>query len=302
MSTTMRIGMDIGGTKVEAIALDDDGAITGHARTATIPGAEGILNTAEAMVRELAQQTGREPRDFASIGIGIPGQIDRTHGLVRNAFNIGIEELPITALLHERTGVPATVDNDVTAAAIGAAHLMKLEGSVAYLNLGTGLAAGFVLDGHPLRGETDIAGEIGHFAVDPLGRPCPCGQFGCIETVASGSALKRFWAGAGEQPGQNLIAGLKAGDVEATETFKHLIRGTSTCVQLLGLTLDPGTIVIGGGLRNLGDPLFDALTAHLNELASASPFIARLDLAARVQRLENDSPAAATGAALAAIR
>lgn len=294
--------MDIGGTKVEAIALDDSGAIAGHTRTATIPGADGILDTAAALVSELAQQTERDPRDFASIGIGIPGQIERSQGLVRHAVNIGIESLPLAALLQARTGVPVTVDNDVTAAAIGAAHLMGLTGSVAYLNLGTGLAAGFVLDGHPLRGEHDTAGEIGHFAVDPLGRPCLCGQLGCLETVASGSALKRFWAGAGEHPGRTLLPAITAGDTDAQQAFENLVRGTATCVQLLGLTLDPGTVVIGGGLRQLGDPLFDAVARQLDAWAERSPFIDQLKLSARVQRLAADSPAAAAGAALAAIR
>lgn len=298
----MRIGMDIGGTKVEAIALDDSGAIAGHTRTATIPGADGILDTAEAIVAELAHQTHRDPHDFASIGIGIPGQIDRANGLVRHAVNIGIESMPLASLLHERVGVPVTIDNDVTAAAIGAAHLMGLEGSVAYLNLGTGLAAGFVIDGHPLRGDHDTAGEIGHLAVDPLGRRCLCGQLGCLETVASGSALKRFWAGAGEHPGRTLLQAIAAGDADAQQAFDHLVRGTATCVQLLGLTLDPGTVVIGGGLRQLGDPLFDAVARQLDEWAAGSPFIAQLSLSARVQRLDADSPAAAAGAALSAIR
>lgn len=302
MNATMRIGMDIGGTKVEAIALDEGGAIAGHTRTATVPGEAGILDTAADIVAELARQTHRDPRTFASIGIGIPGQIDRTHGLVQNAYNIGIESLPLASRLQERVGIPVTVDNDVTAAAIGAAHLMNLDGSVAYLNLGTGLAAGFVLDGHPLRGAHDTAGEIGHLAVDPLGRPCPCGQFGCLETVASGSALKRFWAGAGESPGQNLIPAVEAGDADAIQAFNDLVRGTATCVQLLGLTLDPGTIVIGGGLRHLGDPLFGAVTKQLDEWAARSPFIAKMQLSARVQRLDDGSPAAAAGAALAAIR
>ena len=302
MSATMRIGMDIGGTKVEAIALDDAGAITAHTRTATVPGTEGIIDTAEAIVAELARQTGREPHEFDSIGIGIPGQIDRANGLVRHAYNIGIESLPLTSLLQKRVGIPVTVDNDVTAAAIGAAHLLGLSGSVAYLNLGTGLAAGFVLDGHPLRGENDTAGEIGHLAVDPLGRPCPCGQFGCLETVASGSALKRFWPGAGEDPGQSLMPAITAGDAAAAEAFDYLVQGTATCVKLLGLTLDPGAIVIGGGLRNLGDPLFDAITQQLDNWSAQSPFIAALNLSSRIQRLEGGSPAAAAGAALAAIR
>lgn len=302
MTPIMRIGMDIGGTKIEAIALDEAEKIVAHTRTATVPGIDGIIDTAEQVVAELASQTGRSPDSFTSIGIGIPGQIDRAEGIVRHAHNIGIDSLPLASLLHERVGVPVTVDNDVTAAAIGAAHVLGLNGTVAYLNLGTGLAAGFVIDGRPLRGAHDVTGEIGHLAVDPLGRLCLCGQLGCLETVASGSALKRFWAGAGEHPGRTLIPAIEAGDPDAVEALENLIRGAANCVRLIVLTLDPSTVIIGGGLRLLGAPLFDGVSRQLDEWSKTSPFLTELKLSERVQWLEDGSPSAAVGAALTAIR
>ncbi|WP_449281080.1 ROK family protein [Leucobacter sp.] len=299
MSVPLHIGMDIGGSKTEAVALDDAGTVVASIRLPSEQGAEGVLRTAEQAVAELARRTDRRVDEFVSIGVGIPGQVDRDRGEVRNAYNLGIELLPLTARLGERTGLPVGIDNDVTAAAMGAAHLMGLSGTVAYLNLGTGLAAGYVVDGRPLRGAHGVAGEIGHLPVDPLARPCPCGQRGCLETVASGSALRSSWPAGGEHPGHTLLAAADAGDEEARAAFDHLVRGAAASVRVLVLTLDPGTVVIGGGLRLLGARLFDGLRDTLERWSAESPFLARLDLSRRVQVLPEDSSAAAVGAALA---
>lgn len=295
----LRIGMDIGGTKTEAVALDADGAVIATARIRTSPGADGVVDGAERVVAELAALTGTEARGFASVGIGIPGLIDRERGEVRSAYNLGIERLPLADRLSASTGLPVSLDNDVTAATIGAAHLMRLDGIVAYLNLGTGLAAGFVVDGAPLRGGRGVTGEIGHLPLDPLQRPCPCGQRGCLETVASGSALRAYWPAGGDHPGRSLLAAVDAGDAAAAHAFDRLVDGAAACVRLIALSVDPHTVVIGGGLRLLGTRLIEGIRGTLDGWSAQSPFLASLDLAARVQVLPDDSPAAAVGAALA---
>ncbi|GAA1602693.1 ROK family protein [Leucobacter chromiireducens] len=298
MSAALRIGMDIGGSKTEAVALDPAGRVVATTRLHTTGGTEGVLSTAVAAIDALARNTNRSVGDFAAVGIGIPGQIDREAGVVRHAYNIGIDHLPLAAQLAERTGLAITLDNDVTAAAIGAAHLMELSGTLAYLNLGTGLSAGLVVNGVPLRGAHGVTGEIGHLPVDPLGRPCPCGQRGCLETVASGSALKTFWPAGGDHPGRVLLGAVDAGDPDATAAFENLVRGAASCVRLLVLAMDPHTVVIGGGLRLLGPRLIDGIRATLEGWAAESPFLAELELSGRVQVLASDSPAAAVGAAL----
>ncbi|WP_228407098.1 ROK family protein [Leucobacter muris] len=299
MNGTLRIGMDIGGTKTEAVALDREGRVVAGARIPTEAGADGVVSTAERVIARLAEQTGRRTAEFASVGVGIPGRIDRERGEVHNAYNIGVERLPLARRLAEATGLPVALDNDVTAAAIGAAHLMGLDGVVAYLNLGTGLAAGLVIDGTPIRGAHGVTGEIGHLPVDPLERPCPCGQRGCLETVASGSALKRYWPAGGDHPGRLLLAAIDAGDAEAEHAFEQLVRGAASCVRLLALTLDPHTVIVGGGLRLLGPRLLDGIRTALDSWATQSPFIDMLELSGRVQLLAADSSAAAVGAALA---
>lgn len=169
-----------------------------------------------------------------------------------------------------------------------------------YLNLGTGLAAGIVVDGVPLRGADGYAGEIGHLPISPVGRLCPCGQHGCLETVASGSALKTYWPSAGEHPGRTLISATESGDADAVQALDLLVDGAATAIRIMGLTINPDTIVIGGGLRLIGDPLMGAIREKLDGWARESEFLAALKLTERIQILPDDSPVAAVGAALAA--
>ncbi|MBK0419482.1 ROK family protein [Leucobacter sp. CSA1] len=294
--------MDIGGTKTEAVALDAEGRIESSVTVPTVRGADAVVATSETVVAALAERTGRRIGEFVSVGVGIPGQVDREGGLVSHAVNLGVTSLALGPALAERTGLPVSIDNDVTAAALGAAHLMGLTGTMAYLNLGTGLAAGIVVDGRPWRGARGVAGEIGHLPVDPLGRPCPCGQRGCLETVASGSALRSSWPAGGDHPGRRILAAIAEGDDEARAAFEHLVAGAAACVRLLALSVDPETVVVGGGLRLLGAPLEDGLRSKLDGWAAGSPFLAALGLSERVRMLAADSPAAAVGAAFAGER
>lgn len=296
--TTARLGLDIGGSKTAGIVLDEFGAEAATVQLPMQPGIEGVLDTADRVVAELLRVTDVSTGDLASIGVGVPGQVDRARGEVRHAYNIGVDFLPLAAALERRIGIPVSVENDVTAAAAGAAHLLRPMGTLAYLNLGTGLAAGYVSNGVPLRGTRGVAGEIGHLPVDPLRRPCPCGQYGCLETVASGSALQASWPAGGPHPGRALLAAVDAGDAQAREAFANLVRGSAECVRLLALALDPDIVVIGGGLRLLGDRLFGGIKRTLDDWASASPFIAELELSSRVVALPHGSNAAAVGAAM----
>lgn len=300
MTISPRIGMDIGGTKIEAVSLDHAGQVEATVLVPTVPGPEAVLSSIIEVVSQLAAKTQREITDFGGIGIGIPGQVDRASGEVRNAYNMGLSSLALGPEITSRTGVQTDVDNDVTAAAIGAAHIMGAQGTVGYLNFGTGLAAGIVVDGVPIRGANGFAGEIGHLAIDPRGRLCKCGQRGCLETVASGTALKQHWAGAGNHPGRVLMKAIADGDTEAKQAFDFLVEGAANSVRVLGLTINPDSVVIGGGLRLLGDPFTDGIRAQLDAWAEESEFFAALRLSERIKVLPSDSPAAAVGAALAA--
>jgi glucokinase len=272
----MRVGVDIGGTKTDAVAIDEDGAVIGQLRVATGFGAEAVLETTVEAATRLAAQVGVEPRDFESLGVGVPGTVDAESGRVTHAVNLGLDDLDLGAALEERLGTSVRVENDVNAAAMGAFHLLgKAEAqSMAYLNLGTGLAAGLVLGGQLWRGSRGTAGEIGHIPVDPNGPLCPCGQRGCLEMVASGSAVARQWPSDHPRPVQALFEAADSGDALAIEVRQRLIDNVASAVRILVLTVDVDAVVIGGGISSLGAPLIVAVRSVLDAWALASPFLA----------------------------
>lgn len=295
---SLRIGIDIGGTKTDAVALAPDGTVAAEHRLPTGFGAAAVLDSAETAVRALATALSTTPEAFSTVGVGIPGAVDRVTGRVAHAVNLGLEDLDLGGELSLRLGRPVRVENDVNAAALGAWQALGggSSDSMAYLNLGTGLAAGLVLGGRLWRGARGVAGEIGHIPVDPAGAVCPCGQRGCLELAASGSGLARSWAG-GDSVGDLFLAAA-AGDAEAVAVRDRLVEHVAAAVRLLVLTVDPDRVVIGGGLSSLGEELLGAVRAVLSGWAAGSGFLAMLDLPDRVEVLPREFPAAAVGAAL----
>lgn len=294
----MRLGIDIGGTKTDAVAVDDGGVLAQRVRLATGFGHAAVVETAVTAVARIGELTGLPAGGFSSIGIGIPGMVDSVSGQVAHAVNLGVESLALGGELAGRLGVGVRVENDVKAAALGAFHLLGLDGSMAYLNLGTGMAAGIVVDGRLWRGATGVAGEIGHLPVDPAGALCRCGQRGCLETVASGSGIARQWPTDDPLPARALFAAAADGDREARAIAARLAEGIAAAVRVLVLTVDVDTVVIGGGLRHLGDRLLSDVHEVLDGWARTSPFLASLALSRRVRLVPEGTPVAALGAAL----
>lgn len=294
----MRLGIDIGGTKTDAVAVDDGGVLAERVRLATGFGHAAVVETAVTAVARIGELTGLPAEGFSSIGIGIPGMVDSVSGQVAHAVNLGVESLALGGELAGRLGVGVRVENDVKAAALGAFHLLGLDGSMAYLNLGTGMAAGIVVDGRLWRGATGVAGEIGHLPVDPAGALCRCGQRGCLETVASGSGIARQWPTDDPLPARALFAAAADGDREARAIAARLAEGIAAAVRVLVLTVDVDTVVIGGGLRHLGDRLLSDVHEVLDGWARTSPFLASLALSRRVRLVPEGTPVAALGAAL----
>lgn len=311
----MRVGIDIGGTKTAAIAVSEDGSYSASVKFPTGFGDDAVLDSAERCVRALAESLNVDVSQFTSIGVGIPGAVDNESGIVSHAVNLGLSELSLGSELAGRLGVPVRVENDVKAAALGAHHLTSSGGefaaaylaevadeSMAYLNLGTGLAAGIVQCGVVLRGITGTAGEIGHIPVDPLGALCGCGQRGCLETTSSGSGIARLWPSEAELPAVELFERAAAGDPAALAVQRTFFEGVATGVRLLVLTIDVDRVVIGGGLSALGEPLIQGVRAVLADWSAGSPFLASLNLSDRVQLIPVGFPAAAFGAALVGVK
>ena len=295
----MRIGVDIGGTKTEAVAIDDAGRVIVEVRVATGFGPRAVIASTVAAVTELAERVGTATADFGAIGVGVPGAVDPASGRVAHAVNLGLDGLALGDELAARLGVRVRLENDVNAAALGAFHLLGHgpERSMAYLNLGTGLAAGLVLGGRLWRGSRGTAGEIGHIPVDPAGELCSCGQRGCLELLASGSAVARQWPTEHPRPVQNLFEAAAAGDALAIEVRQRFIDNVASAVRVLVLTVDVDDVVIGGGITSLGSPLLEAIREVLAAWSAQSEFLASLELPSRVG-LAPAGPVASVGAAL----
>lgn len=300
---TLRVGIDIGGTKTDAVAITASGEVVEQLRLPTGFGPDAVLETAIAAVTQLSELTHTDVAGFSSIGIGIPGAVDASTGRVTHAVNLGLEGLELGAELTRRLGRPVRIDNDVNAAALGAFHLLDKQDthSMAYLNLGTGLAAGIVIEGRVWRGARGTAGEIGHIPVDPHGPECPCGQRGCLEMLASGSAIARQWPTDDPKPARALFAAAEAGDPRAVEVRQRFVDNVAAAVRILVLTVDVDSVVIGGGLSSLGPVLLDDVRAVLASWESVSPFLASTALSSRVAIVPVEFPAAAVGAALVGV-
>lgn len=300
---TLRIGVDIGGTKTDAVAIAPDGRIVHQLRVPTGFGSSAVVTTTIAAVAQLGRLAGCNTADFRSIGVGIPGAVDNGSGRVSHAVNLGFDGLDLGVELSARLGRDVRIENDVNAAALGAFHLLEKNDSqsMAYLNLGTGLAAGLVLGGKLWRGSRGAAGEIGHIPVDPSGPLCLCGQRGCLETMASGSAVARQWPSTDPKPVRALFLAAESGEPLAIEVKNRLVENIAAAIRILVLTVDVDSVVIGGGISSLGAALLAEVRRVLGTWATVSPFLASLDLAARVEVVPADFPAAAVGAALVGV-
>jgi len=298
------VGLDVGGTKVLGVILDGTGAVRHEVRTPTVQGVDGVVGGVVDAVHDLVDRAGVAVEDLAGIGIGLPGVVDPRDGTVEHAVNLGIaDQVALGALVGSSLGtdLEVQVENDLNVAALGAAHLA--DGPVAdlaLLALGTGVAAGLVLDGRLRRGSTGAAGEIGHLTLVADGLACKCGQAGCIEQYASGTAIDAAWPGPHSRPAPlELFDAADAGDARAIEVRDQFAWAVASAVRILVLTCDVEHVVIGGGVAGVGPRLLDAVRGVLEQEATSSPFLASMKIAERVSLVPAGVPVGAVGAALA---
>ena len=306
MTAGLRLGIDVGGTKTAAVIVTDDGSVRAIRSAPSGRGPDGVVDVAVRMARDVLRAVGVDrPRtavdDGVPVGACMPGLVDPATGLVRHAVNLEVDSLDLGGELTARLGVPVAVENDVKAAALGAWRLRLRRRpdsgteALAYLNLGTGLASAVVRDGVVVRGIYGAAGEIGHL---PVGgdAPCTCGQVGCLETIASGSALARLWPEARRLARDPFVAAA-TGDSTAAAAVDVLCTGVGLAVQVLALASGAERVVIGGGLAALGRPLLDGVRSDLRRRGRSARLLDALGLPARVELLPADIPVAALGAA-----
>ena len=295
------VGLDVGGTKVRGVLLDGAGAVRGGLRVPTRRGAAGVVEAAAEVVERTCAEAGVPLGELAGVGVGVPGLVDPASGAVSHAVNVGIPEggVALAPMLSARLGgVPVVVENDLNAAALGAADVLGLGGDLAFLALGTGVAAGLLLGGQLRRGHRGGAGEIGHLPYDLAGPPCPCGQRGCLELYASGTALEAAWPGAGA-PAVAVHAAAAAGDPDAIRVRDAHAAAVAAAVSGLVLTCDVEHVVLGGGVAEVGQPLCEAVARQLRRRAEAAPFLRSLRIDERLAVVPAEVPVAPIGAALA---
>ncbi|MGH2554709.1 MAG: ROK family protein [Actinomycetota bacterium] len=298
------VGVDIGGTSVEAVVADTGNRVvrTGAAPTDATSG-ELVLASAINAIRYVMPG---DADGIQGIGIGVPGQVDVETGVVRLAMNLNIGDggFPIGRLIAREFGLHTTVENDVRAAAVGAYESLQSDHLalhvLAFLSIGTGISAGFVIDGRLHRGRDGMSGEIGHVVVADDGPECRCGLRGCLEAVAAGPAIRRMWAGGERRPAEDLFRAAAGGDPEAIRVAGVVSGYLARAVQWLALAYGADLVVLGGGVGAMGEPLLSAVRARLAGWGDRSPLARRLLPPERVVAMPAGFPTGAIGAAAVA--
>jgi glucokinase len=278
------IGVDLGGTKMLLGVLDSDSEVLWESREASTGQTEDEL--VDLLVREIGEARTLHP-GVAAVGLGIPATIDHERGIAISAVNLPLTDVPMRELVGGRTGLPVFVDNDATVAAL-AEHLYgaaRGTENAVMLTIGTGIGGGLILGGEVYRGATGAGAELGHTVIDLDGPPCQgnCPGRGCVETLASGTALGREGRAAAEREPDSVLGRMLADGVEVDgkAVTEAALGGDATARAVfdlvgsrLGVALtsfanifQPEVFVIGGGVIAAGDLLLDPARRELEARA-----------------------------------
>lgn len=276
------VGVDLGGTNLRAALLSEELRIEHRLKQPTDrhAGGEAIVSRLASLVKALCARRNLAVRDLVGVGIATPGPLDVGRGVVTSAPNFpDWRDLPLKRLACDALGVEVTLENDANAAALGEFWIGAGRGarSLVFLGLGTGVGGGIVLDGRIVRGAHGLGGELGHILLDPGGPTCGCGNRGCLETLASATAVVRMTE---EALGSNPSSCLRGRtDLETKDVCEAARRGDSLALSVmdrmayfLGLgivslihTLDPEVVVVGGGVAESADLFLDRVRAMVDE-------------------------------------
>ena len=267
----LTVGVDIGGTKIAAAVVDDEGRLVARVDRLT-PGRTTRASVVEDTIVDAVQALRRE-HDVAAVGVGAAGFVDVAGRTVMFAPHLSWREEPLADRLATRLDVPVLLDNDANAA-LWAEHrygAAREAGDVVLVALGTGIGGALLVDGRVHRGHGGMAGEFGHMQVVPDGRPCECGRTGCWEQYCSGKALARFATDAGRQlAGPELTAAAHAGDIVARGAYAEVGRWLGVGVANVVAALDPALVIIGGGVSAAGDLLLEPARTALGRALVAA--------------------------------
>ncbi len=285
------IGIDLGGTKISTALVDDNGAIRAlDYRETHASAAEGPPPVIERMLdaaRRVMADGKVKPTQVKAVGVGAPGPLDIEAGILISPPNLpGWSRVPLKALIEDGLGIPTFLENDANAAGLGEYRFGAGRGTrhMVYVTVSTGIGGGLILDGKLYHGSSGAAGEIGHTTVKLDGPPCNCGNWGCLEALASGTAIAREGRERVARGVPTLIAELAGGDpgrITAKLVADAAGRGDAVARQILAEAMeylgigianlinlfDPELVVIGGGLTNIGERLFESVRRVVAERA-----------------------------------
>ncbi|OQY16648.1 MAG: transcriptional regulator [Anaerolineaceae bacterium 4572_32.2] len=272
------IGIDLGGTKISTALVESDGKIIAqdYRKTMAAEGQQAVIERILNSARQVMSQAKVTRSQVAAVGICAPGPLDIEAGVVVAPPNLpGWERVPLKQLIEDNLGITTFLENDANAAALSEHRFGAGRGveHMIYITVSTGIGGGLILDGKLYHGASGMAGEVGHITIEPGGPLCGCGNRGCLEALASGTAIARV---ARERVAQNvptLMTDMTDGDPEritARLVAEAASRGDSEAQEILSEAMDylgigmanlvnlfnPQLIVIGGGLMNIGEKLF----------------------------------------------
>src|SRR5277367_454414 len=289
-----KIGIDLGGTKIEGMVLDPDGVeiIRKRIPTEREQGYRHILNRLKSLHDELAATVSGQPTTF---GIGTPGAISPHTGLLKNSNTVCLNGRPVKADLEKLLGRKIEIQNDANCFAMAESLLGAGRGKkmVFGIIMGTGCGGGIVHNGEVITGPQGIAGEWGHMSIDPNGPKCYCGQLGCVETFISGGGLEaRFAEQFGiQKPLREIEKEFYAGEPNAVAFMKIFFRHFGRAIANLIDILDPDVVVLGGGVSK-----FDAL--YTDGSAEVAKFVFSDSLETPIVKHQIGDSAGVIGAAL----
>jgi glucokinase len=316
-SRDLLVGVDVGGTKVAVLVVNGDEQVRSQATMPTVLGDnESTLSGIVAAIRHGLDAAGAQISQVAAIGMGVPGRVDASTGVVRNAVNLGWHELSVGEYISAQLDVPCVLENDVRLAAIGTQRYLGRAAprDMVYVSVGTGIAAGLVLDGKLYRGAHGMAGEIGHMVIEPDGPRCACGAYGCLEVFAAGPAIARLGEEAAQGPEETLLwdyapitaqvvyEAARAGDRVAQAVTRTVGRYLALAVQHMVMAYDVECLVFGGGVSREGDAFLQPILHEVERLRQDSALAREMLQPGMVRLLPPDYDAGAWGAVVLAGR
>lgn len=304
--SNLLLAVDVGGTNTEVAVTDLQGRVKEQALAGTdASGPEGLLDSVENAVHHVLRQLNATTADLAGVGLGVPGQVHPESGVVRLAVNLNLTSFPLAMALGGRLRAPVAVENDVRLAALGLYHRLQQERvgqSLAYVSVGTGIAAGIVNDGKLLRGANGMAGEIGHVVFDPQGERCLCGLRGCLETIVSGPAIARqatSWAGP-TVTARDVYDAAADGNEKAQKLVQRISSHLARALHWLIMSYDVEQLIVGGGVTTAGPLFWEPVTAELSKIRQHSSLAQSMLPTGRIKPLEGDENPGIWGATILA--